>query len=124
MVGMLCVGLGRRGGREGGRKKGRKKERKKRENLTSRRVFLHKGNPFLSPRIRMVRQLLRPAPLNDIFRPLAFDNNLIRKGTRLAQDQQIQLLAQIPMIDHGILPRIARLQRHASSAFRREELRD
>lgn len=75
---------------------------------TSRSMFPNMRFPILSLSITMMREILRPTPLDNTLSRRPRHSNLISKATRLSQDQHIQRIIQVLVIDNWVLRRILR----------------
>ena len=69
----------------------------------------------------MIGQVVRPGPLNDVPRPFALQHNLIRQAAALSHDEAIERIAEMPMVHHGVVPRILAFDRHLPTRLHSEQ---
>ena len=71
----------------------------------------------------MPSQVLRPGTFNDVPGPLALEHNLIRQPAALSHNEAIKRIAKMPMVHHGVIPRIRALEPHLAAGLGSEENR-
>lgn len=82
-----------------------------------------KGLPLWSIPLRMMRQMMRPRPRNDVLRSGALKNNLIRQAAAFTQDEQIERITKMPMIHHRVILGIRAPKPHLPARPLREQRR-
>ena len=89
--------------------------------LTSVRTRLDDRLPVLARRMRMVGEMCRPSAADNISSAGTFHNNLIPKTAAFAEHEEVERIAQIVVVDDGILSGIFRFQGYLPSRLWREQ---
>ena len=91
--------------------------------LTSVRLPPDKSLPLRPIPLRMVRQMPWPRTANDVLRPGALEHDLVRQAAALAQDEEIERIAEMPVVHDRVVGRVRAPQPHLPARPLREERR-